>query len=161
MIGTFLTNLHCSHTICRIYKTRLTEVSQCVGLKISKEEVMRTRAKQEAPLTIERSSVEDVNEFVYLGSKISQSCRTEEDITAKTRKTRQAFAILRPVRKSTDISTHTKLRIVNSNIKSVLMYGSKTWRVTISSSKKVQTFLNRCLRQILQLKWLDKVPTKH
>ena len=38
------------------------------------------------------------------------------------------------------------------------MYGSETWRVTSISSKKTQTFINKCLRQILHLKWFDKVP---
>ena len=102
--------------------------------------------------------MEDVEEFVYLGSKISRSGGTDEDITQRTRKARQFFAILRPVRKSNAISSHIKLRIFNSNVKSVLWYGSETWRVTSGSTKKIQCFINKCLCQILQLKWYDRVP---
>ena len=138
----------------------LREASQRVGLKINsgKTKVLRTNHEQEAPITINGTAVEDVKEFVYLGSKISQTGGTDEDITARIKKARQAFAILRPVWRSTAISTRTKLRIFGSNVKSVLLYGSETWRVTKSSSNKIQTFINKCLRQILNVKWFDRVP---
>jgi hypothetical protein len=55
---------------------------------------------------------------------------TGEDINARIRKARQAFAILHMVWKSAAISTKTKLKIFSSNVKSVLLYGSETWRVT-------------------------------
>ena len=95
---------------------------------------------------------------MYLGSKISQSGGTDEDIKARVKKARQVFAILRPVWRTTTISTNTKLRIFNSNVKSVLLYGSETWRVINTSSAKIQTFINGCLRQILHLRWFDRVP---
>ena len=139
--------------------TALSDTAKQVGLKISKEKtkLMQTNIKQEAPLTIEGSTIEDVDEFVYLGSKISQTGGTDEDIKARIKKACPVFAILRPVWRSTTISTNTKLRIFNSNVKSVLLYGSETWRVITSIFSKIQTFINRCLRQILKLRWFDRV----
>jgi len=113
---------------------------------------------QEAPVTIEGSVVEDVDEFVYLGNKVSKTGGTDEDVTARIKEAQQAFAILRPVWKLTAISTRTKLRIFNSNVKAVLLYGAETWKVTNSISRKIQTFINKCLRRILLLKWYDRVP---
>ena len=138
----------------------LGETSQCVGLKISQEKtkVLRTNNRQEEPVQDEGQAVEDVDEFVYLGSKISKSGGTDEDIQARIRKARHAFTILRPVWRSTAISIKTKLRIFSSNVKAILLYGSETWRVTNTSSSKVQTFVNKCLRQILRLRWFDRVP---
>ena len=94
----------------------LKEAAQRVGLKINQEKtkVLRTNNLQEAPILIEGKAVEDVKEFVYLGSKISQTGGTDEDIAARIRKARQAFAILRPVWRSTVISNHTKPRVFNS-----------------------------------------------
>ena len=43
------------------------------------------------------SELEDIDEFVYLGSKISQTGGTDEDIQARINKARQVFAMLRPV----------------------------------------------------------------
>ena len=51
------------------------------------------------------------------------------------------------------MSNHTKIRIFNSNVKPVLMYGAETWRTTKSIIQKVQTFINGCLRRILQIRW--------
>ena len=71
----------------------LGEAFQRVGLKINKEKTKVTRANniQEAQISIGEAPVEDVGEFVYLGSKISQSGGREEDIPEKTRKARQDF----------------------------------------------------------------------
>ena len=55
------------------------------------------------------------------------------------------------------IKINTKLRILNSNVKAVLLYGSETWRTTQKTLKRIQTFINKCLRRILHLKWTDKV----
>ena len=139
--------------------TALVDIAKKVGLKISKEKtkLMRIKNEQDAPINIEGSELEDINEFVYLGSKISQTGGTDEDIQARINKARQVFAMLRPVWRVTTISTNTKLRIFNSNVKSVLLYGSETWRVLSSTSSKIQAFINRCLRQILKIRWFDKV----
>nr|KAG5707615.1 hypothetical protein BaRGS_030997 [Batillaria attramentaria] len=142
--------------------TALETTAQRVGLKISQEKtkLLRTNNQQEAPVTISGKAVEDVSEFVYLGSKMSQTGGTDEDTKARVKKARQAFAILKPVWRATTISTNTKLRIRirNSNVKSVLLYGSETWRVISTSTAKIQTFINGCLRQILHLRWFDRVP---
>ena len=53
----------------------------------------------------------------------------------------------------------TKMRIFNSSVKSVLLYiySSETWRITKHAVNKIQTFVNRCLRRIMNVKWSDKV----
>lgn len=48
-----------------------------------------------------------------------------------------AFGMLRKVWKSKFITIKTKLRIfLNSNVNSVLLYGSKTWSLTMANRKK-------------------------
>ncbi|KAJ4446355.1 hypothetical protein ANN_13051 [Periplaneta americana] len=47
----------------------------------------------------------------------------------------------------------SKVRLFESNVKSVLLYGSETWKVTKYLTHKLQTFLNRCLRNILGAWW--------
>ncbi|KAK2140144.1 hypothetical protein NP493_5959g00012 [Ridgeia piscesae] len=55
------------------------------------------------------------------------------------------------------IKTNTKLRIFNSNVKAVLLYGTETWRSTQKTLKRIQTFINKCLRRILHLKWKQDI----
>ena len=42
-------------------------------------------------------------------------------------------------------------------MKSVLLYGSETWRVTKTSTQKLQTVTNRCPRNILNIRWPEVV----
>ena len=139
---------------------RLQDVQEKVNALISqdKTKLLRTNNQQEGPVTIEGAAVEHVNEFVYLGSKMIKTGGTDEDMKTRIKKAQQAFATLRPVWKSTAISVKTKLRVFNSNVKAVLLNGSATWKVTANISKKIQTFVNKCLRQILHLKLFDRVP---
>ena len=50
-----------------------------------------------------------------------------------------------------------KLRIFNSNVKSVLLYGCETWRTTQTMQQKIQTFFNTCLRCIYKIQWQEKI----
>ena len=56
-----------------------------------------------------------------------------------------------PVWRSQVISRKTKPRIFNKNVKSVLSHGSETRRTTEAASRKIHTFVNKCLGTILQI----------
>ena len=45
-------------------------------------------------------------------------------------------------------------------MKSVLLYGCETWLVTNKIQRKIQTFVNRCLRYILRIWWPNIVSNK-
>ena len=51
----------------------------------------------------------------------------------------------------------TKLRIFRSNVKTVMLYGSETWRTTKRIQSRVQSIVNSCLRRNLGFCWKDKV----
>ena len=54
---------------------------------------------------------------------------------------------------SKSLRKDTKIRIFNACVKSVLLYGCETWLVTKEIQRKIQTFVNRCLRYILRIRW--------
>lgn len=56
---------------------------------------------------------------------------------------------------------NTKTRIFNSNVKSILLYGSDTWRLTDASTKSLQVFRNSCLRNIIGKKKYGKGQDKN
>jgi len=85
---------------------------------------------------------------------------TEEDIQARIGKGRQAFATLRPIWRSTALTSKTKLRVFGSNVEAVLLYGSETWRLTEGLEQKLQVFINKSLRNILQIWWPRKLSNK-
>ena len=71
-------------------------------------------------------TTERVTQFVYLGSIIDNTCGTEADTMARIRKAQIAFSALNKIWHSTAYSTQTKLRIFNTNVKAVLLYGCET-----------------------------------
>ena len=82
---------------------------------------------------------------------------SDADIKTRIGKARGAFVALNNIWKSKQITKKNKLRLFNSNVKSVLMYGSETWRYTKTNMKRIQTFINTCLRKIFEIKWPDTI----
>jgi len=112
----------------------LAATSERIGLRIKrgKLKVMRINPTKENPITVGREGLEEVDSFTYLGTVIDKEGGTDVNVGANIDKARAAFTMLRNIWKSKEIRTETKLRIFNSNVKSVLLYGSETW----SRSKK-------------------------
>jgi len=54
------------------------------------------------------------------------------------------------------ISKEVKLRIFNTNVKSVLLYACETWKTTNQITRRLQIFVNKCFRRIMNIKWNDK-----
>ncbi|VDP54976.1 unnamed protein product [Schistosoma margrebowiei] len=53
--------------------------------------------------------------------------------------------------------TSIKVTIFNTNVKAVLLCGAETWKTTTTTIKKVQVFINGCLRKILNILWPDTI----
>ena len=98
-----------------------------------------------------------MDKFTYLGSILSLHGGSEEDITSRLGKARSAFFRLRSVWKSNNYSRKTKLRLYQSNVLSVLMYGSECWRMTERDSSRLAAFHTTCLRRIMRVFWLNKI----
>jgi len=52
------------------------------------------------------------------------------------------------------------VKIFNSNVKAVLLYASESWTVTERTVDRVQVFINKCLRRILNIHWPDRITNK-
>ena len=140
--------------------TTLVEQGARVGLKInaSKTKEMRIRSPANTGnINCVGEVLEQVLALTYFGSLITTTGGTEEDVEARCRKAQVAFSILRPIWRSNFISLWTKIRICNSNVKSILLYGSETWRLTKKIITQLQTFINRRLWYILGVWWPRKI----
>ena len=69
--------------------------------------------------------------------------------------------MLKKVWNSREIGASTKVRLLNSNVKSVLLYGPETWRTNKASMKKIQTFINQCLRRIPRIHWPETISNEN
>ena len=118
---------------------------------------MKVNSRSCDPIIVNKEAIEEVQDFTYLGSNIGRDGGADRDVELRIGKARQAFRILRPIWLSSQLSTSTKIRIFNTNVKSVLLYGSETWKTTKSLQSKLQVFVNKCLRYILKIWWPNKI----
>ncbi|MEE4247398.1 MAG: reverse transcriptase domain-containing protein [Kangiellaceae bacterium] len=140
----------------------LAAMSARVGLNIhpDKTKVLKINTTSTEPVTLEDKPLEEIESFTYLGSIINQQGGTDADVKTRIGKARAAFITLRNIWKSRQITTRTKLRLFNSNVKSVLLYGAETWRTIKSTTNRIQTFINSCLRKILRIHWPETINNK-
>nr|KAG5698284.1 hypothetical protein BaRGS_016986 [Batillaria attramentaria] len=148
-----------SHSQMQDKTTCLEATSAGTGLKINrkKTELMKINTTANTPVTVGGEPIREVESFVYLGSVVDGQGGTDRDVTARIGKARAAMVMLKNVWASKVVSIRTKLRIFNSNVKSVLLYGCETWRTTKTMQQKIQTFLNTCLRRIFNIRWPEKI----
>ncbi|VDP18294.1 unnamed protein product [Schistosoma margrebowiei] len=88
---------------------------------------------------------------------VSGLCSFTRNVKVRIGKARAAYSQLRNVWNSKQLSTNTKVRIFNTNVKIVLLYGAETWRTTKAIIQKIQVSINSCLRKILQIRWPDNI----
>ena len=133
-----------------------------MGLKINaaKTKVMHIGTKRGDSVLIAGERIEEVDGFTYLGSIVSKKGGTDEDIQVRIGKARQAFTKLKPIWRSTALTTRTKLRVFGSNVKAVLLYGSETWTLAKRLKQKLKVFINKSLRSILRIWWLRRICNK-
>ncbi|CAH8621659.1 unnamed protein product [Schistosoma intercalatum] len=109
------------------------------------------------PITPDGEILQEVETFTYLVSIIDERGELDADVKARIGKARAAFLQLKNICNSKQLSINIKVRIFNTNVKAVLLYGAETWRTTTTTIKKVKVFINGCPRKILSIHWPDTI----
>ena len=117
---------------------------------------MRINNKKQDPITFHDEDLNEVEKFVYLGSasakmeeqmKISRAGSTRPDMHSTPF---APFGTLQP-------SPSTKRSESSTPMSCVQLYGSETWRTIKSNIPKLQIFIDRCLRNIITIRWPDVI----
>ena len=131
-------------------------IGRQVGLNINTDrtKLMKINARSDQQVTpIDNKNIEQVQEFVYLGSKITTDGNSDMDVLHRLSKARGACAVLRNIWRSSRTGTKTKLKIFKSNVLGVFLYGAEYWKVSQSVLHKIDVFQTRCLWRILKIFW--------
>ncbi|KAG7299875.1 hypothetical protein JYU34_016894 [Plutella xylostella] len=133
----------------------LQEEARVMGLRINRRKTvdMRIKAKTSDALTLDDQRLDSVDAFTYLGSTVTCQGGADEDIESRIKKAKAAFAQLKPVWDSNVLTRRIKISLFDSIVKSVLLFGCETWRVTKGLTNKLQVFVNKSLRSILRVCW--------
>jgi hypothetical protein len=110
----------------------LHEELQKVGLSIniSKTKEIRANVRNDTEIKLQDKVVEKVDRFTYLGSVVTKNGGTEEDVLNRISRANTAFVQLYSIQKNKQITQRNKLRIYETNVKAVLLYGCETWQIT-------------------------------
>ena len=142
----------------QVFLARLEEFAASVGLHIngSKTKYM-TNCISPDHNGIRGSDgqlLEEVDDFVYLGSWIGNS---EKDFKVRKAKAWSALNKMNRVWKS-KMSRKMKVRLFRSTVETIFLYGSETWTITKSLGKKIDGCYSRMLRAALNIRCAaDKV----
>jgi len=71
---------------------------------------------------------------------VSENGGTGEDVGSRIKKANDVFVQLYPVWRNHNISRRVKIRIFNTNVKSVLLYACETWKTTNQIKRRIQIF---------------------
>jgi hypothetical protein len=138
--------------------TRLETTSAGTRLKINtkKAELMEIITTANTPITVGGKPNREVNPL-SMGSWSTSKGAQQTSQQVYWQDKRVFRYIGANVWVSKHISIKTKTRILNSNVKSVFLYGCETWRTTNAILLKIRTFFDICLRRIYIITWPLKI----
>ena len=108
---------------------KVKEESEKVGLKLN---IQRTKSMVSGPITsweIDGETVETVSDFILGGSKVTGDGDCSHEIKIHLLLGRKVMTNLDSIFKSRDITLPTKVRLVQTMIFPVVMYGCESWTV--------------------------------
>ena len=85
--------------------------------------------------------------FTYLDSIVDKQVGIDADVKVRTGRVRAAFFQVKNTWDLPNLTINIKIRIFNTTVKPVPLYGAETWKTTAATLKKIQTFINICLKK--------------
>jgi hypothetical protein len=133
-----------------------------IGLNINakKTKLMYLNTQRLPVIFVEWKQLDTVDSFNYLGSSITTEGGAERDKKVRIGKVRSVFIRLGTIWKTTAFSKKTNLKLYNSCVLYVLLYGSECWRMTDKDINRHSSFHNTCLRKIMKIFWQNKISNK-
>jgi hypothetical protein len=107
-----------------------------LSINVSKTQAMiltRSRTNTDQQLRISDHNINMVNNFIYLGSCITEDNNEQVEIQRTLKLANKAYYSLYAITKSCDIHNTTKIRLYKTLIRTVLTYGCDTWKLTKKS----------------------------
>lgn len=127
-------------------------------INIDKTKVMITgEYRDNAEFQIDSEKLELVDQFVYLGSLITSDNNCTKEIDRRIAIAHGMFTSLKEIWKSGNLSTKTKLRMIESCVFPTLLYACETWTIKKRNKDRLEAFEMGCYRKLLGISWRQKV----
>ena len=124
-------------------------------LNVKKTKIMDIKGSgAPSDVKIDGEAVERVESFEYLGAKITNDGDCVNEV-----KRRLAIASRKLVATEglwSGTCNEIKLKLLNTCIFSVALYGCEAWTVSKNIANRLEGFANKCYRKLLNVKWTEK-----
>jgi len=134
---------------------QMEEGANEVGLRINEEKtkyminiINNVRCRNEKHLEVYNYEFQIVGEFKFLGSMTTENCHNNTEIKARIMAGNRSYFSVLPLLRSKAISRTTKIRMYETIIRPVLLYGSEAWCLTANDEKNLRIWERKVLRKI-------------
>ena len=138
---------------------RKVKESEKVGLSLN---IQKTKIMASSPVTswqIDGETVETMDDFIFLGSKITADGDCSHEIKRCLLLGRKVMTNLDSVLKSRDITLPTKAHLVKAMVFPVVMYGCEIWTIKKTEHRRIDAFELWCWGRLLRPLGLHRDPT--
>ena len=126
---------------------------------VLKLNIQKTKIMVSDPITswqIDGETMETVEDFIFLGSKITMDTDFRHEIKKHLLPGRKTMTNLDSVLKSRDIILPTKFSLVKAMAFPVVMYRCETWAIKKAEHQRTDAFKLWCCRRLLRVPWTAK-----
>ena len=100
--------------------------------------------------------METVEDFIFLGSKITAYGECSHEIKRHLLLGRKAMTNIDSILKSRDITLPTKVCLVKAMVFLVVMYGCESWTIKRAKCRRIDAFELWCWRRLLSVLWTER-----
>ena len=136
----------------------ITKESERLKLKLNCERtyVMVASKKAQAPVcsvTVNSMQIEQMNNFKYLGSRITSYGRSDMDIKCRIGQAKQTFMDMRNVLCARNLGFRVRTHLLKCYIWSVLLYGCESWTLSKNMGKRLEAAEMWFWRKMMRISW--------
>jgi hypothetical protein len=130
------------------------DASKEIGLEVKSEKTKylfmsrHQTAGQSNYIKVANKSFEIVTKFNYLGATLTEQNCIHEEIRSRQNPGNACYHAVQNLLSSRLLSRNVKIKIYNSILLPVFLYGSETWSLTLGEEHRLRVFENRVLRRI-------------
>jgi hypothetical protein len=132
----------------------LIDASKEAGLEINVDKIKymllsrHQNVGQNRDIKIANRPFENVSQFKYLGTTVANQNLIQEEIKRRLNSGNACYHSVQSLLSSRLLSKNLKIRIYNTIILHVVLYGCETWSLTLKKEHRLRVFEDRVLRRI-------------
>ena len=145
----------------RLFNT-LAEESKRYGLSINAKKTKCMVVSKLTPSPIctlyqDKTKIEQVTSFNYLGSLVTSDGRSRDEIRRRITIAKSSFGTMRSVLTDRKLSLPIKTRLLKCYVWSTLLYGCESWTITAETRRNIEAAEMWFFRRMLRISYMERI----